>query len=184
MASSDLAAAIATLLNDDQDRILALAQSLRAPDRTIESTVSGTSMGSGLPPGSRIRIDLFPIGEWPVGQVIAFVGGNQVIVHRIVHHGREFVLTRGDARLAPDSPVRREQILGPVSAVARDGRWMALEPSAVRRPLARAFACVALLLARALLHVGPGITGATMRFLHMLEGRAHLAAGRLLSTAR
>src|SRR5436190_1751756 len=62
MASPDLAAAISRLLNDDQDRILSVASTLRAPGRTIESTVKGTSMGSGLPPDSRIRIDLSPSG--------------------------------------------------------------------------------------------------------------------------
>jgi hypothetical protein len=42
-----------------------------------------------------------------------------------------------------------------------------------------------LLVAKALLlSAGPGITGATMRMFHALEGRAHLAAGRLLSGSR
>jgi hypothetical protein len=185
MASPELAAAVASLLNGDQERILSLASSLRAPNRTIESTVKGTSMGSVLPPGSRILIDMSPRGEWPVGEVVAFVGGDQVVVHRVVHLGRNHVLTRGDARLAPDTPLKPEQILGPVSAVAGEGGWVPLPPQASRSPLARAAAAAALLVAKVLLlSVGPGITGATMRMFHALEGRAHLAAGRLLSSGR
>ena len=118
MASPDLAAAIATLLNDDQERILALASGLRAPNRTIESRVQGTSMGPGLAPGMRIRIDMSPRDHYPLGGVVAFVGGNRLIVHRLVHQGAEYVLTRGDARLAPDAPVKREQIVGLVTAAA------------------------------------------------------------------
>lgn len=184
MASPELAAAIASLLNDDQERILSLASSLRAPNRTIESTVKGTSMGPVLPPGSRIRIDMSPREGCRVGEVVAFVGGNQLVVHRVVHAGRAYVLTRGDARLAPDTPVKREQILGPVSAVARDGRWDDLPPPAKRRGLALACAAVVLIAARALLHLGPGVTGAAMRFLHAVEGRAHLTLGRLRSSPR
>jgi hypothetical protein len=184
MASPELAAAIASLLNDDQERILSLASSLRAPNRTIESTVKGTSMGSGLPPDSRIRIDMSPAADLRLGQVIAFVGGNQLIVHRLVHLGRDFVLTRGDARLAPDSPVRRDQILGPVISVARDDRWESLAAPASRGALGRACAPLVLLAARALLHLGPGFTGAVMHLLHVVEGRAHLTLARLLSSPR
>jgi hypothetical protein len=60
MPTPELAAAVASLLNGDPERILSLASSLRAPNRTIESTGQGTSMGSVLPPGSRIRIDMSP----------------------------------------------------------------------------------------------------------------------------
>lgn len=184
MSSPDLAAAIATLLNDDQDRILALASSLRAPNRTIESQVRGGSMGASLPPGSRIRIDMSPGAKHPVGQVVAFVGGDTVIVHRVVYHGRDHLLTRGDARLAPDTPVRRDQVLGPVSAVAREGQWHDLPPPAARGTLARVFAAAALKSAQVLLMVNPSLTGAVMRSLHVLEGWAHRARGRVASGGR
>lgn len=184
MASPELAAAIASLLKDDQERILSLASTLRAANRTIESTVKGNSMGPAMPPDSRIRIDLIPHDAYPLGQVVAFVGGGQVIVHRVVHTSRDYVLTRGDARLAPDSPVRREQILGPVSAISRDGAWVDVAPPAARGALVRTCATAALFAARILLHFGPGITGTAMRFLHVLEGRAHTVAGRLLSGSR
>lgn len=184
MASPDVAAAVATLLNDDQERILALASSLRAPNRTIESQVRGGSMGPCLPPGSRIRIDMSPGAEYPVGQVVAFVGGNVVVVHRIVYSGRDHVLTRGDARLAPDTPVSRDQILGPVRAVAREGEWREITPAAARGTLARAGAAVALRSAQILLKVSPRLTGVLMRSLHVLEGWAHQAHGRLASGVR
>ena len=184
MANPDLAAAIATLLNDDQERILALASSLRAPNRTIESQVRGGSMGACLPPGSRIRIDMSPGASHPVGQVVAFVGGDTVIVHRVVHHGRDHVLTRGDARLAPDTPLRHDQILGPVSAVAREGAWLDLPPQAARGKPARFCAAMALGCARILLKLSPGLTGISMRSLHVVEGWAHRTYCRLVSGGR
>jgi hypothetical protein len=49
-------------------------------------------MGSVLPPESRILIDMSPRREWRVGEVVAFVGGDQVVVHRVVHRGRDYVL--------------------------------------------------------------------------------------------
>src|ERR1700704_2714714 len=100
MGDPELAAAVANLLQGDQERILSLAATLRAPGRTIESTVAGTSMGPGLPPGSRIRIDLSPDPRWRVGEVVAFVGGDKIVVHRLVHEGRDYLLMRGDARIA------------------------------------------------------------------------------------
>ena len=184
MASPDLASAIATLLNDDQERILALASSLRAPNRTIESQVRGGSMGACLPAGSRIRIEVSPVAVHPVGQVVAFVGGNTVVVHRVVHNGKDHVLTRGDARMAPDTPVRRDQILGPVRAVAREGQWRELPAPAERGRLASAGAAFALLVARTLLEVSPVFTGALMRSMHVAEGWAHRAYGRLASGGR
>lgn len=184
MASPDLAAAIATLLNDDQERILALASSLRAPNRTIESQVRGGSMGACLPHGSRIRIDMSPDATHSVGQVVAFMGGDTVIVHRVVHYGRDHALTRGDARLAPDTPVRRDQILGPVSAVAREGVWRDVPPPAARGTPGRICAAVALGCARILLKLSPGLTGLSMRSLHVVEGWAHRAYGLLASGGR
>lgn len=178
MASPDLAAAIASLLNDDQDRILSLASSLRAPGRTIESTVKGNSMGPGLPPGSRIRIDMSPASEHRVGDVVAFVGGPQVVVHRIVHAGPEYFLTRGDALVSPDRPIRRDQVVGRVVAMARGREWGALEPPARRGAAATACAPVVLAVARLLLRVGPGVAGAAVRMFHLIEGRTHVVRGR------
>ncbi len=88
-------------------------------------------MGPALPPGSRIRIELIDRARYEIGEVIAFLVGSQVIVHRVVHRGGAgaaagHVLTRGDATLVPDPRLQQVRILGPVTGVWREGRWTAL----------------------------------------------------------
>lgn len=112
----------------DPARLVALASSLRAPDRLLESTVEGTSMGRGLPPKSRIRIALIRRERYETGEVVAFLDNNLTVVHRVIHRGRfgaaaGYLLTRGDATLVPDPPVNHQRILGPVTAICVDGHW-------------------------------------------------------------
>jgi hypothetical protein len=121
--------AIGRLLRADPARTLAVAQSLRAPGRSFESTVTGMSMGPGLGPGSRIRVALVHRAVYEAGEVVAYLAGDQVIVHRVVHRGRAaaargYLITRGDATLVPDPPVDHARILGPVTGVWRVGGWM------------------------------------------------------------
>jgi hypothetical protein len=122
--------AVATFFREDPARILAVASSLRGPDRAVESTVAGMSMGRTLPPGARIRIDLGSRAAGEVGDVVTFLAGGQVVVHRIVHRGRQgagrgYLVTRGDITLAPDRPVRQDAVLGVVTGVRSGGAWVA-----------------------------------------------------------
>jgi hypothetical protein len=126
--SPDLVEAVDKLMRADPARLVAVASSLRAPDRLLESTVEGTSMGRSLPPKSRIRIALIRRERYETGEVVAFLDNNVTIVHRVVHLGRfgaaaGYLLTRGDATLVPDPPVTHERILGPVTGAWVDGRW-------------------------------------------------------------
>jgi hypothetical protein len=178
MYRPDLATAVATLLRDDPERILALAASLRAPNRVVESTVKGMSMGSGLPPGSRIRIDMSHHQRFEIGAVVAFVGGNQVIVHRVVHNGRDHLLTRGDAILVPDSPVKRNQVLGPVTAVIRNDCWMELGLPRKRSLRGRIFSSAVLWVTAGMLRFSPRVTATLVRSLHRMEGRLRSIALR------
>src|SRR5262249_16743899 len=108
-------------------RILTVASRLRGPGRTVESTVLGVSMGRTIPGGSRIRIELAAPRRHERGEVIAFVAGHHVIVHRVLRPARRWprdhALTRGDAAWIPDPPLAAEHVLGAVIAVQRDGRW-------------------------------------------------------------
>jgi hypothetical protein len=121
--------AVATFFREDPARILAVASHLRDPGRTVESTVAGMSMGRTLPPGTRIRIDLGGPAAGAVGDVVTFVAGSQVVVHRVIARGwgagRGFLVTRGDIALAPDRPVREDTVLGAVTGVWEGGAWVA-----------------------------------------------------------
>ena len=171
--SADLAQAVGALLLADPTRITALVSSLRAPGRSIESTVEGMSMGRSLPPGSRIRIQLIDLESYDAGSVIAFLVGNKVVVHRVMYRGlgaaAGHLLTRGDAPLVPDPPVPHSQILGLVTGVWKDGRWMDLPEPTRRSPTARIASSFLLLVAKGLLNLSPRVTTAALLFLHRME---------------
>ena len=83
----------------------------------IHSDLRGTSMGSAIPDGARIRIRRNSEATWRRGQVIAFLAGSRIMTHRIVYEGRRsgarnFVVTQGDGNWLCDPPVNRSTILG------------------------------------------------------------------------
>jgi hypothetical protein len=160
MFAGDPVQAVATFFREDPARILMVASRLRGPDRSLESTVEGGSMGRTIPNGSRIRIDLVERHGYDVGEVLAFVAGGQVVVHRMVFRGkrgpaRGYVITRGDAPLAPDSPVDEGSILGAVTGIQRDGRWTPLDARPRRTYRARVVGSLLLFGVAGALRVSP-----------------------------
>jgi hypothetical protein len=115
-----------TVASHTGEQLRALGVLLGHSRRTIESQISGTSMGSTLPAGSRIRIRLLPSESYRPGQVVAFVSGNAIFAHRIVFSCRQGVLTRGDNRPWCDFPLPWHAILGLVTESDRDGIWRPL----------------------------------------------------------
>ena len=171
----------------DRTRILTVASGLRGPDRTLESTVFGASMGWTIPEGSRIRIDLEAQRRYRPGEVIAYVASQNVIVHRVVHSPRrrpgDYVLTRGDAEMLPDPPVGSDRVLGAVTAVQRDGDWVPVEHRHRLALPARVLAPLILALVTCALHASPGAAATVVRVLHggrrRLLGVVRRAAGRV-----
>jgi signal peptidase I len=155
---------------EDPARILTVASRLRAPDRTIESTVLGMSMGRTIPAGSRIRIDLGPPRRYAPGEVIAFVAGEHVVVHRVVRRARrgprEYMLTRGDAALAPDPPIGADRVLGAVTAIHQDGQWTSVARRAWRPFPTRVLTSVVCALVVGALHASPRAAEELVRLLH------------------
>lgn len=137
------AATIASMFAGDHDRILAVVSWLRRPGRVIESTVQGSSMGATLPDGARIKIELSPSDRYRKGEVVAFLAGPTIVVHRIVHRGTirrrpGWLLTRGDACRVPDPAVPVSSVLGRVVGVLDREGWRMPGPSP-GRPLGDQF---------------------------------------------
>lgn len=109
-----------------RDQLLAFGALLERSGKIIESQIRGTSMGSTLPGGCRIRIRVSPVGQYGIGQVVAFVSGNTLFAHRIVFRGRQGILTRGDASQLCDLPVPFAAVLGLVDECLLNGEWRPL----------------------------------------------------------
>lgn len=105
------------------DQLLAFGLLLGRSGKVIETEISGTSMGSTLPSGCRIRIRPLSTGEYRSGQVVAFVANSKIFAHRIVHRTRQDVLTRGDSHSWCDLPMPVNAILGVVSERLVNGEW-------------------------------------------------------------
>jgi hypothetical protein len=111
------------------DELLAFGALLGRSGKIIESEISGTSMGSTLPSGTRIRIRPLCNDGYRPGQVVAFVAGRAIYAHRIVHRSRQGVLTRGDSHSWCDLPVPVSAILGVVSERLVNGQWLLFDDS-------------------------------------------------------
>ncbi len=117
--------AAGSLICHDSRRLRDVAARLRTTGGVIESTVRGASMLPTIPSGSRIRIAFADRdGEWE-NQVVAFLAGTTVVVHRVVHESRRRGLrvTRGDANRVPDRPIDRAHLIGPVTGIRANGAW-------------------------------------------------------------
>ena len=136
-ADTERRRALGAFLWSDESRILAQIAHWREIGGCLECRISGGSMGTAVPGGSRLRIGVSADAAYPVGRVVAFLVGTRVIVHRIVYRGRRrhargHVITLGDAVLVPDLPVPLDSILGPVLELEDKGRWRPPTPAPAR----------------------------------------------------
>jgi hypothetical protein len=106
-----------------EQQVLAFGALLARSGKIIESEISGTSMGKALPPGTRIRIQPLPAGDYKVGQIVAFVRGSTIFAHRIAYRTKQGILTRGDNHLWCDLPMPVESVLGLVTQWWVNGEW-------------------------------------------------------------
>ncbi len=94
----------------------------------LRLAVTGGSMRPALAEGDYLVVR--PVTQPPrVGEVVVYARGGHLWAHRLLARspsGR-FMLTKGDARGRPDSPVSPGEIIGRAVAVERAGRRMSLE---------------------------------------------------------
>ncbi len=104
----------------DAEWSLALAPLLQRTGRVIESEISGVSMGSTLPAGTRIRIQCEDPASARLGTVVAIMAERGLFGHRLLWRGTDrrgypTVLTRGDGSPVCDPPVAADRILGEIT---------------------------------------------------------------------
>jgi hypothetical protein len=132
-------------------------------------------MAPAIPARARLRVRVQGNQPCRRGDVVYYLAGDGYMVHRVVFRARrgaarDLLLTCGDGCLAPDPPVRSDQVLGTVIAVETPDGWRPPGPPITPGPLYRR-------LVRALALAGTiaalGVSASTARrlalSLHQLE---------------
>jgi len=160
--NDDPPAAEAPLIDLSEGDLAAVASLWRKTGRSLRARFGGSSMEPAIPDGSMVSLRCGQAGAR--GDVIAFLAGGRLIVHRIVARAPDggWTLTRGDARVLPDVPVRDpETVLGRVTGLCRGAAIEAVAPlpgSPLQRAVVRIFA--------ALVRLSPGAGTAVLQAMH------------------
>jgi hypothetical protein len=142
--------------------LAAVASLWRKTGRELRARFGGSSMLPALPPGTEVLLRCGETGA--VGDVIAFLADGRLVVHRVVARAPDgtWTLTRGDARVLPDVPIRDGgSIVGRVAGICAAPSLEsvpAAPDSLIRRSLVRVFS--------AALRISPGTGAAALWLVH------------------
>jgi hypothetical protein len=167
--------ALAAALARDGGRFERALQGLTGAE-SLEVPITGHSMGHALTDGAVARVALDRRAP-SVGDVVVFWQDQRLIAHRVVYLGRQaraagHLITRGDARIAPDPPVPIERVLGRITSLTTSADASPPAPARVGSWPARC-ARATLGLATALaLHVSPALAGRLTALFVLAERRA------------
>ncbi len=84
--------------------------------------VSGASMLPSLWPGDEVTIERADPAHARIGELVAYLRGDRLFVHRVAEHVAGHLVTRGDALPSADPPVAHRDVIGRVVLVERAGR--------------------------------------------------------------
>jgi hypothetical protein len=178
--------AVSSLLLDRLPLLLPLASQLGESQPEFESAIHGSSMAPAIPAGARLRVrPVAPPQLCERGDVIFYLADDRYVVHRVVHRprwgaGRDHLLTCGDLAVAPDPPLRRDRVLGTVSAMQTAAGWRPVGPRIATGSLyRRAMRGVAAASVIAVLGVSPSAAGRLASLLLGLESAGRAAIRRL-----
>ena len=108
-------------------RQLELLRGLLAEGFDVELRVTGSSMAPFIVGGDLVTVSpckMSPRASVPIkiGDIVAFVAGGRLVIHRLVARSGGRLVARGDAAGRPDEPVEADDVLGTVTRILRDGR--------------------------------------------------------------
>jgi hypothetical protein len=152
--------------------LAAVASIWRRTGRVLRARFGGSSMEPALPAGTEVLLRCGETGA--PGDVIAFLAGGRLVVHRVVARAVDgsWILTRGDARVLPDAPILdADDILGRVAGLWRAGSLDGV-PAAVDSFSRRSVLSVAC----AVLRLSPRAGAAALRSVHTLDRLARSVA--------
>lgn len=98
------------------DQLAAIAELWKRQNKTMTVSFDGVSMLPSIAPSENIQL-ICDRTEPRVGEVIVFLYGSHLAVHRLLARSRDsrWLLTRGDALFLPDLPVEAGSIIGRIA---------------------------------------------------------------------
>lgn len=88
----------------------------------LKLKVTGTSMLPAVHPGDVVAVRHCGVDGIAAGDLVLFLKGNRLFVHRVVSVGGDALITRGDALPQADPLVCADELLGKVVRIERRGR--------------------------------------------------------------
>jgi hypothetical protein len=88
----------------------------------VRMGVLGLSMFPCLLPGDIVTVERRAIEDFRAGDIAKYLRDGRLMVHRVIELREGKLITRGDAAIENDAPVRAEEIVGKVVSVARGGK--------------------------------------------------------------
>ncbi len=98
--------------------------------------VNGTSMLPSVWPGDVATVKRCGITGLRPGHIVLYSRNGALTAHRLLRVAGNQLLLRGDSRSSLDPPVHTDQLVGLVSAVHRNGRFLNPDQSVQQRILA------------------------------------------------
>lgn len=116
---------------------LELSVRLLAERGVIRLRLRGSSMFPAIRPGDIVTAENGHAGV-NEGDILLFLRGTSLYAHRVIGFADDRLVTRGDALVAPDCPVSREELCGRIVRIQRLGREFAppRRPPAYERAIA------------------------------------------------
>lgn len=93
----------------------------------VRLKVMGWSMLPAIWPGDILEFERAKRGELSQGEIILFSRDRRFFVHRILKTDGRIIVTRGDAMPHPDPVVASQELLGRITCIERDQKW--IQPS-------------------------------------------------------
>lgn len=94
----------------------------------VHLKVSGTSMLPSIWPGDVLTISPVDIADVIAGQIVVFSRSSFLVTHRVICNSGSTLVTRGDSLPLADPPISKDELLGRVVSVLRNGRHIDLSP--------------------------------------------------------
>lgn len=108
---------------NESPRVARLAEALLGEGLSVEVRVTGSSMSPFIQPEDVVVLDPLEASPVRIGQVLCFLRDpDRLAIHRVIAGGESGWILRGDGASVADEPIKREGILGRVSAIHRAGR--------------------------------------------------------------